>query len=348
METKLASLKNIASDKNKKNYLVIVKEVSTLWIKEKEFPKQYFLRLAYKKDSPHFKNFTTYSVIKNLWASKELHSTETIEILRDKIKFHDFCTSKGIPTPKILARNEGNQFFFNGVRIRLENDELFKDFLAEIFQTNARESIFLKPLTGIQGKGCFKIGIEDLENPQLVEEIFKALSASSYVIQDTIKQHHKINRIYPGSINTIRLDTYIKDNGKVEILSGLMRFGIGGSVVDNVGSGGFFVPIDLTKGTLKNCGMQSLKNGNKTFYEHPDTSVKVGGYQIPYIEEAMAMVKKAAKKLGDRLVGWDVAISEEGPMLIEGNSNYDIGMSETAYGGYMKHEIFREIIKKHA
>lgn len=348
MDTKLASLKSIATDKNKKNYFIIVKEVSTLWIKDKEFPKQYFLRLAYKKDSPNFKNFTSYSVIKNLWLSKELHSKESVEILRNKIKFNDFCQSKGISTPKLLAYNEGNHFFFDGVEIELDDIIVFKTFLEQIFEKNNGDGIFTKPLTGIQGKGCFKIKINDLENPQLVEELFNILSTSKYIIQETIKQHPAINKIYPGSVNTVRLDTYISGNGLVEILSGLMRFGIGGSIVDNASSGGFFVPVDLTKGILKSYGMQSLKTGNKTFYEHPDTLVKLAGYQIPYIDEAKDLVKKAAKELGDRLVGWDVAIAEDGPMLIEGNSNYDIGMSETAYGGYMKHEVFKEIVEKYA
>jgi len=348
VETRLASLKSIATDKNKKNYFVIVKELSSLWIKDGEFPKQYFLRLAYKKGAPNYKNFTPESVLKKLWLSKELHSEATTETLRNKIKFEEFCRSKNIPTPKILGHNDEENFFFNGVRIRLEDSDLFLGLLKEVLQMTESNSVFLKPLAGIQGRGCFKINFEQLEDIQLVEEIFKTIVNSKYIIQETIKQHPQVSKIYAHSVNTVRLDTYIKEDGQVEILSGLMRFGVKEGIVDNPRAGGFFMPLDLQKGVLKDYGMQPLTVGNKIFYQHPDTLVSLVGYRIPYVDEAKALVKRAAKELGDRLVGWDVAISEDGPILIEGNSNYAIGMAETAYGGYMQHELFREIVKKYA
>ena len=50
--------------------------------------------------------------------------------------------------------------------------------------------------------------------------------------------------------------------------------------------------------------------------------------------EAFALVNHACELIGDRLIGWDVCIGPEGPIIIEGNHNYHMVMQEVAYGGY--------------
>ena len=62
------------------------------------------------------------------------------------------------------------------------------------------------------------------------------------------------------------------------------------------------------------------KKGN-TYTEHPITHTPIIGFQIPYFEESKAMCLKAAQKVPQmRFVAWDVAITEKGPVFIEGNS----------------------------
>lgn len=126
-----------------------------------------------------------------------------------------------------------------------------------------------------------------------------------------------------------------------------MRFGRTGSLVDNASSGGFFIPVDMEEGCFKEYEFQFLELSNNYIYEHPDTNIKLNGYKIPCFQESKELVKKAAKDLGDKIVGWDIALSKEGPVLIEGNYNYHIGMSEKAYGGYKEHPIFKKIIAKY-
>jgi glutathione synthase/RimK-type ligase-like ATP-grasp enzyme len=66
---------------------------------------------------------------------------------------------------------------------------------------------------------------------------------------------------------------------------------------------------------------------------------------LPHIEEAIEIVKKAASLMpGLRLVGWDVGFSDEGPVIIEGNSDYGINSNDLMYGGYLKNEKFMEVL----
>ena len=57
------------------------------------------------------------------------------------------------------------------------------------------------------------------------------------------------------------------------------------------------------------------------YYEHPETHVPLVGYEIPYVKEAVKMCLKASLVVPQvRYIGWDVAVTEKGPVIIEGNT----------------------------
>lgn len=341
-------IKNYILDPDKKPIITLTKEVLELWKSEKSFPIYYFTRLVYKNNNTSYKDYTSISYIKQLHNSTELHNEQTSEILVNKIKFNEFCVDNKLPAPKLIGLIEGQVFKNKELNLELSDSQVLLDIFKKLFEITKLESIFLKPVDGLQGKGCYRIDISTLSDKIMLAEIYKSIQLYDYIIQETVLQHPILNKINPYSINTIRMDTFIKDDNSVEVLSGLMRFGRKGSVVDNASSGGFFIPLDLKQGKLKKYGMRFLNLGNKYIYYHPDTKIKLEGYEIPYVKEAIELAKKAAILLGDRLVGWDIAITPSGPLLIEGNRCYDIGMQEMAYGGYKKHPVFREILQKFA
>jgi D-alanine-D-alanine ligase-like ATP-grasp enzyme len=123
-----------------------------------------------------------------------------------------------------------------------------------------------------------------------------------------------------------------------------MRFGQGLSWTDNTSGGGFSVAVNGETGALEGPGRQEITKGAGVFYEHPDTHFKFDGFSIPYFKEACDLVKNCAQHFPSRLIGWDIAITEEGPVVIEGNHNPGLHVSDMAYGGYMKHPLIKEIL----
>ena len=107
------------------------------------------------------------------------------------------------------------------------------------------------------------------------------------------------------------------NNGNPEILWAGLRIGNGINSVDNFHAGGMATEIDLDTGKLK---MPALDKSLNEFTHHPTTNVKIEGFKIPYFEEVKEMVLEASLE-SDKilLVGWDVAITDEGPLVIEGN-----------------------------
>ena len=58
----------------------------------------------------------------------------------------------------------------------------------------------------------------------------------------------------------------------------------------------------------------------RTYTEHPETHHKFVGEQLPMTQEAIALAFTAARRLPQvAYVGWDIAITPNGPALIEGN-----------------------------
>ena len=107
------------------------------------------------------------------------------------------------------------------------------------------------------------------------------------------------------------------NNNRSEILYAALRVGNGVYEVDNFHKGGMGVSIDTRTGKLKGNAIDKDLNEYKL---HPTTRMYFNKFEIPYWNEVRKMVLDAAlvnKKI--KVVGWDVAITKNGPVLVEGN-----------------------------
>ena len=119
-----------------------------------------------------------------------------------------------------------------------------------------------------------------------------------------------------SSVNTTRMVSIMNKKGEVEILTTFLRIG-NGKCVDNFNSGGMTAKVDIETGTVLE---EAVNKAGELFEKHPLTGTIIKGFQIPYWNEAKELVKKAARESTHvRYVGWDVGMSVNGPVLIEGN-----------------------------
>lgn len=142
----------------------------------------------------------------------------------------------------------------------------------------------------------------------------------SYTVQPVIKQHEELEKIHPSSVNTIRVNTYLEENGTPVLLNALLRFGIDGSRVDNSSSGGNICFI----GGDGKCEKWSYDYySSKKDTHHPDTNVEFGKIKIPNYSLLLHKCLDSHKKFPyARIIGWDVVISLDGePVLLEWNTN---------------------------
>lgn len=190
-----------------------------------------------------------------------------------------------------------------------QGKEAFRAFLAD------KDEIMVKPLDLSCGKGIEKLRVADWDSDALYDYL---LANNKPLVEEVVKQHHTMNLLSSYSVNTIRMISILKD-GEARFVSGGIRMGKPGSVVDNFNNGGISTIFDIRTGKIISDGYDK----ERTVYETvPETGVTLKGFQIPQWEEIKAMVAEAAKLVPQvGYVGWDVCVSEEyGPLLIEGNS----------------------------
>lgn len=187
---------------------------------------------------------------------------------------------------------------------------------ADVFRSfvQRHEAVFVKPADDFGGHGIRKITMEDFESNT---ELYQQLIAEGCVLaEEAIRQHPQLNVLNSSCINTLRMVTLVKD-GEAHHMYTLIRVGSGTGVVDNISSGGMYAPIWEDGKIAK----PAFCDSTGLYYDaHPMTLVPFAGFEIPDYEEAVELVKRAALEVEQiKYVGWDVAMTEKGPVLVEGN-----------------------------
>lgn len=174
---------------------------------------------------------------------------------------------------------------------------------------------FAKPNDGQCGKNIEKINVIDFSNDY--EKIYSHLITNKlYLLEEPIIQVNEMNKLNNSSVNTVRMVSVMNENKDVTILATFARIG-NGKCVDNFNSGGMTAKIDVETGIIVE---EAVNKAGELFEKHPITNTNIKGFKIPYWDEAINMVKEAAKESPHvRYVGWDVGMSENGPLLVEGN-----------------------------
>lgn len=190
--------------------------------------------------------------------------------------------------------------------------------LIEGFLKNNTGKIVLKYSKGQSGREVKVLPTQDI-TPR---EILAYMKEKKFdLVEEFVVQHDMLMKIAPRGLNTVRIITQYH-HGEVKIIGTSLRLSVN-KEVDNLTSGGLVVEIDEASGMTR--GVARYIDPTKTDEVfHPVTNEKVSGFQLPYWRECIDLVRNAALLTPEnRSVGWDVAITNTGPLLIEGNHNWN-------------------------
>jgi hypothetical protein len=339
----------LLKDPERKSLIKITVELIHLFFVFKVIPRHYFSRFLFKKSRT---NILDYFPNKFLHRIKRLFNEEEfVETLENKLFFDFFFRQFNIPLPEIIMYNHRKKFTVGQRSLEVNSSTEFLELLkALVKEKGINDSIFIKKTYwSYGGDRTYKVFVNEIEaGSEEINMIYNVIIKTGFLFQRTIKQHPLLDILNPSCVNTIRIDTFTDKDGQVEILSGHIRTSVNNLHVDNISSGGCGITLDLESGKLADHGFLELKNGGINWLTiHPITKTVFKDYSLPYIEEARQPVLEAARCMPAlRIVGWDVAIGETGPILVEGNSNYDITGNELQYGGYRRNPGFRKLLKE--
>jgi hypothetical protein len=178
--------------------------------------------------------------------------------------------------------------------------------------------LVLKDATGKCGSGVAVVSNRDFDRQSLLNHMHRHRFD---LIEEFLVQHPAFQELAPTAVNTVRIFTQVNARNEVELLGCRLRIAVDGPV-DNMAAGNMAAPIEESTGIINGAAVFSDIT-RKPCETHPVTGVRILGFQIPFWQEILTMVKRAAlKHPQNRSIGWDVVVTENGPGLIEGNHDW--------------------------
>lgn len=197
----------------------------------------------------------------------------------------------------------------------------------------ARYPLFGKPVNASLSLGAASIDTFDAASDMLrlhgggetpvaafVGEVFEAYADGGYMLQDRLAPHPELERIAGPALGTLRVCT-LHHGDDAEIHYALWKAPALGATADNFWRAGNMVAdIDLETGVATRCQLGSGLDAEQVAH-HPGTGARIEGAALPLWAETKQLALEAARLFPDcPILGWDVAITPEGPVVIEANT----------------------------
>jgi hypothetical protein len=249
--------------------------------------------------------------------------------LNDKYEFARHCAAYGLATVPILA---------------LVTDGQSREL------ASLKADLFVKPLCGRGGKGAerwdYAKGFyrnpagEELDREGLFSRLEARSQMTPLIVQSRLRNHAGLKPLNNDALSTVRILTCLNEFGEPEIVGAAMRMAIGSNhVVDNLHAGGIAAAVDLEKGILGRASNLGSSSAMGWMDRHPDSGAQITGTRLPMWQAVRDFAIAAHRAFDDRvLVGWDIAITPGGPMLVEGNGSPDLDIMQR----FVRHGLMGE------
>jgi hypothetical protein len=210
-------------------------------------------------------------------------------------------------------------------------------------------AMVIRPLLG-QGSSLSIDGVDYGSEPILVSgekrmrvaDLELLLQGGEWLFQQRVEQHSFLQDINPYGLNTIRIVTFVNVDDSAELHLAILRLGMKRTSLANR-DGEIVVAVDLETGKLGKGIYRNSHEGQVTSI-HPNSLAVFTGQVLPQWHKIVGVCKAAALAMPQmRAVGWDLALSPGGPVLLEGNRDWDIGMMQVHTKGYLQPQVLAKL-----
>lgn len=340
------SYARIISRENQKSFFLTLLELLYCRYFLVMAPEDYNTFSFCRKNKKEWRNYIRKREMDQL--QKSVNLEEHRIVADDKFLFYQKCKKSQIPTPEIYAIL--GKYGDKAQRVEIfETPGQLNAFLAS---RKDREFIF-KWKNGSYGQHILAVTFDGMKIRNLgdgrvmsCDELFNFYCQNNKVavIQDKLKMHDSLMALAPnGALATIRVVTFIGKDGDVIVPFAFIRFPTGRNIHDNFShgkSGNLISNIDPHTGALDEAYGKAPNGLRIIKYEHhPESNVKLKGMTLPFWREVIEIAHRAAIQfLPLRTLGWDIAITSKGVLVIETNWHYDPDVHQVAMDRGIRHE----------
>ena len=245
--------------------------------------------------------------------------------LKDKMAFARHCRANGVRHVDVFM------LFENGERVDA----------ADLINRLPEADLFVKRVLGKGGKGCELWrhaggGVyrssrgEERDAGSLAAHVAQLSLDEPYVIQQAVRNHRELLDLSAGALCTVRMLSCRNEAGDFEATCAAFRMSVDpASAVDNFHAGGVAAAVDVATGRLGPATGLSIGLDKGWYDRHPFTGAQITGRQLPMWRETIDLAQRAHRAFSDYVViGWDIAVLEDGPCIIEGNRGPDVDIHQ--------------------
>jgi hypothetical protein len=258
--------------------------------------------------------------------------------LNDKRRFAEYCAEHGLRCIATLLSLNGNE-----ITVRLPDQD-----------------VFVKPRSGRGGRGAerwdrLEAGRfsgpsgQTLSSDELAAHLLRRSRDRPLIVQPRMRPHRELQAVTSGALPTTRILTCLNERGDPEVMAAMLRTSFGENrTVDNLHAGGIGALVHVASGVLSKASDLGSDASLGWFSAHPDTGAPIEGRRLPFWHEAKALALAAHRCFADRVaIGWDIAILEDGPILVEGNGNPDLDILQRFMRIGFRDHRFGELLGHH-
>ena len=320
----LASTAGVAIKRAKnKSILLQLREMTVLWFRCGIDPPSYYAQELYEvarqHEAPNY--LTRYETKNGLLSTLNNRMPKPFKVneMSHKVLFSACCAKYSIPHPQQLLTVDGDKIDWNCMPSAMETD-LFCKRQRGMGATGTRAFRYKAPnhYVGEDGEE------HDLEG---VLRILKQAAANTpMLVQPWLRNHPSIADLALDSLITIRVVTCGNERGEPEVTLAMLRLLAKlepkwKSLPDEE----YAAPINIVSGEMGLFTGDNFRTSHLRYETHPITGAQINGRVLPEWQAIMNLSIAAHKAFPHRLlIGWDIALTENGPVVLEGNSNLDV------------------------
>jgi hypothetical protein len=248
--------------------------------------------------------------------------------IRNKEVFTRLCVEHGLPVVPILAE------FIDGKMLK-------------VAPVRAGVDLFSKPadmMLGVGGalwrwqeSGIYADGSGAVFGLQDIFALLARMAAGQrdgnpsgrILLQERVSNHPAMmGTLTAGGLATVRIVTCRSPSGAIEALPPVIRMPVGDAIADNIAQGGLAAPIDAAGRLAGPAICKDNRHGVAIHARHPTTGIEFLGFQLPFWQEVWGLAHRAHEMFPAlHFIGWDIAITGAGAVLVEGNASWDADLT---------------------
>lgn len=266
-----------------------------------------------------------------------------VGLFDDKQRFYEHCLKHQIRTTPVIAAFRGGAVacWYEGVEGVLPEEDLF------FKPVDLYCGIGIERWNYTSGSQTWRFGKKDFDTPSFLAYCRQRSLDRAYIVQSRIRGSEFSSRLAVNGICTVRVVTARCGEEEPILLIASLRMPTGTAYVDNFAAGGIAAPVNLCDGKVSGPAVgKNVKLG--IWRSHPDTRHPIEGVSVPAWEQTADLCVGAHRTIPRvAFIGWDVALSAEGPVLLEANPNWCVDLvqmpgcrplGETVFARYYLHQ----------